>query len=171
MGIVLIGYRGSGKTTVGRLLAQRLNKPFVDVDDLIVERAEKPIRDIFAEGGEKLFRELEMAAVAQLAGRGETIIAVGGGAILREENRRALGGHTIVYLRCEAPELLRRIRSDPNTSDNRPNLTALGGGIAEIEALLQQREPIYKAAMMHEIDVTKLTPAEAVDRLLKLGSA
>jgi shikimate kinase len=168
MGIVLIGYRGSGKTTVGRLLASRLDKPFADADDLIVRHSGKSIRDIFADGGEKLFRELEMAAVAELAARADGVIAVGGGAIMREENRQVLGRHKIVYLRCEAPELFRRIQSDPNTSDNRPNLTSLGGGIEEIQALLRQREPIYKAAMTHEIDVTKLTPAEAVDRLLKL---
>jgi shikimate kinase len=168
MGIVLIGYRGSGKTTAGRLLAEHLGKSFADADDLIVERAGKSIRDIFAEGGEKLFRELEMAVVAELAGRGDMVIAVGGGAIIRDENRRALANHNIVYLRCDVSELLRRIRSDPNTSDNRPNLTSLGGGVEEIQTLLRQREPIYKVAMTHEIDVTNLRPAEVVDRLLKL---
>jgi shikimate kinase len=168
MSIVLIGYRGSGKTTVGKLLANQLRKPFVDADDQIVQRAGKSIRDIFAAGGEEAFRKLEMEVVADLAGRGEHIIAVGGGAILREENRRALAAHKIVYLRCDAGELLRRIQSDPATSDNRPSLTSLGGGIEEIQALLRQREPIYKTAMTHELDVTSLTPAEVVDRLLKI---
>jgi shikimate kinase len=168
MSIVLIGYRGSGKTTVGRLLAQRLGKPFADADDLVVQRSGKSIREIFASGGEETFRTLEMAAIAELAGRNDGVIAVGGGAVLRDDNRRVLAGHTIVYLRCEVPELLRRIQSDPATSDNRPNLTSLGGGIDEIQALLRQREPIYKAAMTHELDVTSLTPAEAVDRLHKL---
>lgn len=168
MSIVLIGYRGSGKTTVGKLLAGRLGKPFVDADDQIVLRARKSIREIFAAGGEEAFRKLEAEIVAELAGRTEHIIAVGGGAILREENRRALAGHKIVYLRCDAAELLRRIQSDPATSDNRPSLTSLGGGIEEIEALLRQREPIYKTAMTHELDVTSLTTAEVVDRLLKI---
>jgi shikimate kinase len=168
MSIVLIGYRGSGKTTVGKLLASQLGKPFVDADDQIVQRAGKSIREIFAVGGEEAFRKLEMEVIAELAGRGEHIIAVGGGAILREENRRALAAHKIVYLRCDAKELLRRIQSDPATSDNRPSLTSLGGGIEEIQALLRQREPIYKTAMTHELDVTSLTPAEVVDRLLKI---
>jgi len=87
-----------------------------------------------------------------------------------EENQRALteAGHRIVYLRCMPRELLRRIRADAGTCDNRPNLTSLGGGIEEIEALLEQREPIYRALMSAEIDVTNLAPAQAADRLAKL---
>ncbi len=98
------------------------------------------------------------------------MIAVGGGAVLREENRRVLtqAGHRIVYLRCDPRELLRRIQADPATSDNRPNLTSLGGGIEEIETLLKQREPIYKAVMSAELDVTRLTPPQAAQRLAKM---
>ncbi len=74
----------------------------------------------------------------------------------------------MVYLRCDARELLRRIQSDPGTSDNRPNLTNLGGGIEEIQAVLEEREPIYRALMSAEIDVTALSPVQTVDRLAKL---
>ncbi|MGD0388055.1 MAG: shikimate kinase [Tepidisphaeraceae bacterium] len=168
MVIVLIGYRGSGKTTAGRLLAERLGKAFVDCDEAIVAREGKSIREIFLTRGEEAFRKAEMEAISDLASRTECVIALGGGAILREENRRALAGHKIVYLRCEAGELLRRIKADPASSDNRPNLTNLGGEIEEIQALVRQREPIYRAAMSAELDVTHLTPLEVAEHLERL---
>ena len=168
MSVILIGYRGSGKTTVGRLLAGRLGKKFVDADDLIVERAGQSIREIFSAGGEQAFRTLEIEVISQLAKEPDAVIALGGGAVTREENRKALAGHKIVYLHCAAPELYRRIRSDPATSDNRPSLTALGGGIEEIEALLRQREPIYKAVMTEAIDVTGLSVEQVVDRIASM---
>jgi shikimate kinase len=168
MGVVLIGYRGSGKTTAGRLLAQRLGKAFVDCDEEIVARQGKSIREIFLTRGEEAFRKAEMEVISDLASKTECVIALGGGAILREENRRALAEHKIVYLRCEPGELLRRIKADPATSDNRPNLTGLGGEIEEIQSLLRQREPIYRAAMSAELDVTHLTPLEVAERLERL---
>jgi shikimate kinase len=169
MGVVLIGYRGSGKTTVGRLLAERLGKPFLDCDVLIVKRAGRSIREIFIAEGEEGFRRHETAVIAENAAK-DCVIAVGGGAVIREENQRALkdAGHQMVYLRCDTRELLRRIEGDPGTSDNRPSLTNLGGGIEEIQTVLEQREPIYRALMSAEIDVTTLTPLETVDRLAKL---
>ena len=146
MGVVLIGYRGSGKTTIGRLLADRLGKSFIDCDALIVKKAARSIREIFLTGGEEEFRKIEMTVIAENAVK-DCVIAVGGGAIIRKENQLALqnAGHHMVYLRCDAHELLRRIQGDPGTSDNRPSLTSLGGGIEEIQAVLEQREPIYKA--------------------------
>jgi shikimate kinase len=168
MAILLIGYRGSGKTTVGRLLSRIRNEPFADADDLIIQRAGKSIREIFQAGGEPAFRKIEAEVIADLAGSASGVIGLGGGAILSEGNRTALSGHKIVYLHCEPAELLRRITTDPATSDNRPNLTSLGGGIEEIQTLLEQREPIYRAAMTHEIDVTNLTPQQVADRLAKL---
>jgi shikimate kinase len=168
--VVLIGYRGSGKTTVGRMLAKRLGRTFVDCDDLIVAREGKSIREIFAAGGEEAFRRLEAAVIAELASKADQVIAVGGGAVLREENRRALASHFIIYLRCEPGVLHDRIRNDPATSDNRPNLTSLGGGIEEIEALLRHREPIYRAAMNAELEVTRLSAEQAAEEVARLIS-
>jgi shikimate kinase len=170
MGIVLIGYRGSGKTTVGRLLAGRLGRTFVDCDEVIVSRHGKSIREIFSAGGEEAFRKLETSVIAELAAKTDHVIAVGGGAALREENRRALAEHFVVYLRCDPGVLLRRIEDDPATSDNRPNLTGLGGGIEEIEALLRRREPIYRAAMNVELDVTNLSVEQAAEEIARLIS-
>src|ERR1700733_10368848 len=103
MSIGLIGYRGSGKTTVGPRLADRLWQSFVDVDDLIVRRAGKTIREIFEQSGEKTFRDLETTIVREVALLNNAIISFGGGALDREENRGALtsAGVKLVYLRCE----------------------------------------------------------------------
>lgn len=170
MSIVLAGYRGSGKTTVGRLLGQRLDRPFVDCDLLIVQRAGKSIREIFSQQGERAFRRLESRVVRELAGLVDHVIALGGGALESPENRRVIADakHAVIYLRCHPPELLRRIAADAATSDNRPNLTGLGGGLAEIETLLAQREPIYRSAMTAELDVTHLTPSQAVDHIVRI---
>ena len=149
-------------------MAERLAKAFVDCDEEIVARQGKTIREIFQAGGEEAFRKAEMEVISELASRTDCVIALGGGAIIREENRRALAGHKIVYLRCEAGELLRRIKADPASSDNRPNLTNLGGEIEEIQSLLRLREPIYRAAMSAELDVTHLTPLEVAERLERL---
>jgi shikimate kinase len=169
MSIILIGYRGSGKTTVGRKLADRLGKKFVDADDLIVAKAGKTIREIFAEQGEAGFRVLEAQVVRDLAGSQNQVIGLGGGALRLKGNRRAISGknHQIIYLTCEPLELLRRIEGDAGTSANRPALTSLGG-IEEIHKMLALREPIYKSIKTAELDVTHLTPEQVVEAIVGL---
>jgi shikimate kinase len=156
MSIGLIGYRGSGKTTVGAALAERLWLPYVDVDELIVRHAGRTIREIFEQSGELAFRDLETQIVRDVCLLPEAVISFGGGALDREENRTAIkaAGLKLIYLRCDPPELFRRIKADPRTAANRPNLTALGGGIDEIQAVLNRREPIWRSVMSAELDVT-----------------
>jgi shikimate kinase len=170
MSIILIGYRGSGKTTVGRQLAGRLGYSFVDSDERIVLAEGKTIKDIFEQEGEKRFRDLETEIVQALAGAENQVISLGGGAILREQNRRAIqaGESIIIYLRAEAEELHRRIHTDIATAANRPHLTHLGGGIEEIRSVLAQREPIYRQVMTAEVDVTRASVEEVVTAILKL---
>jgi shikimate kinase len=170
MGIVLIGYRGSGKTTVGRLLAERLGRPFVDSDELIVSRAGKTIAQIFATGGEEAFRDLESAVVAKVALLADHVIALGGGALGRPRNLAAVqaGGHKIFYLYCQPRELLRRIQADPTTTAGRPALSNLGGGIEEIEKILSHRQPHWRKVMHAEVDVTELTPPQIADVIAKV---
>ena len=170
MSIVLVGYRGCGKTTAGKKLADRLWQPFVDTDELIVRKAGTSIREIFEERGEAGFRDLESEVIREIALLQEQVIALGGGAILREENRKALkeAGHKIIYMKCEPAELLKRINADPQTTATRPNLTGLGGGIEEIEKGLAEREPLYRQAMTAELDVTHLTPEESVVYIVRL---
>jgi shikimate kinase len=170
MSTVLIGYRGSGKTTIGRKLADQLWQKFIDVDDLIVERAGKSIKEIFEQDGEPHFREIEAGVVRDVSQLGEHVIGLGGGTLMREENRTVLkeAGHKLIYLRCEPEELLRRIQADPQTSATRPNLTSLGGGIDEIRKVLAEREPIYRQMMHAELEVTHLSPEEAVTRIARM---
>ncbi len=163
MTIFLLGYRGSGKTTIGRRLADRLWIKFVDTDDLIVQAAGKPIADIFAQEGEAHFRDLETQAVRQAAQLKDHVVALGGGAVLRPENQAVIvtPESKRIYLRCDPQVLLERISGDPDTAANRPHLTAHGGGLAEIQAVLAQREPIYRQVMTGELDVTHLSPDKA----------
>jgi shikimate kinase len=171
MSLVLMGYRGCGKTTVGRKLADRLWQKFVDTDDLVIASAGKSIREIFKQDGEARFREMESDAVRDALGRVEHVIALGGGAVLHERNRQLLStsNHQRIYLRCDPRELLRRIESDPNTADNRPALTGHGGGLAEIESLLRTREPLYRQVMTGELDVTNLSVDEAMVYLTRMA--
>jgi shikimate kinase len=170
MSIVLIGYRGSGKTTIGQKLADRLWQELVDTDGLIVQRAGQSIRAIFESRGEAAFRTLEADVVRETLKLNDVIISLGGGAVLREENRAAIkaSGHKVIYLRCEAEELLRRIEADAATAEQRPSLTNFGGRIEEVERLLAEREPIYRSVMTAELDVTNLSVEEAVVYIVRL---
>lgn len=169
MEVGLIGYRGCGKSTVGKLLAERLSLAFIDTDSLIVQRAGKAIREIFQQDGEAAFRDIESQIVREAAGAGNTVIAFGGGALDREENRTAIvrAGLKLIYLRCELAELLRRIEADPLTAHARPHLTSHGGSIAEIQAVLARREPIWRSILSAEIDVTRQSPKKVVECIQK----
>jgi shikimate kinase len=171
MSIVLIGYRGSGKTSIGKRLADRLWQKCVDTDELVVAKAGgKPIARIFSEDGEEKFRELEAEAVREVAAMSEVVIALGGGAPMREENRKTIkqAGHRVIYLKAEPEVLLQRIQADPDTPASRPNLTEFGGGIEEIKKVLEQREPIYRQMADAELEVTYLTPDEAMVYIVRL---
>ena len=170
MSIALLGYRGSGKSTIGKRLADRLWQPFVDTDELVVRKAGTSIREIFDKQGEAAFRNLESQVVAEASVLAEHVIALGGGAVLREENRKVLkeAGLKLIYLRCEPDELVKRIQADPASADARPDLTELGGGIEEVRKVLAEREPIYRSVMTAELDVTYLSPQDAVVYITRL---
>jgi shikimate kinase len=142
--IILVGSRCTGKTTVGRLLAERLGWPFADVDDHVEAAAGRTVTDIFAAEGEPGFRAREAAALEALAARTGWVIATGGGAVLRETNRRVLKTRGFVVWLTAAPETLwERLRCDPATASRRPNLTATGGA-DEVKALAAARAPLYR---------------------------
>ncbi len=160
MNIALIGYRGSGKSAVGKLLAARLGMAFCDTDELIVAQAGKSIREIFAAGGEPAFRALERDAVAQAAAQDNTVIAAGGGVVLDPANVAALKRNAkIVWLSAPAEVLYQRITADITSQHTRPNLTA-SGGLEEVKRLLALRTPLYQSAADITVDAGNQTPEQ-----------
>lgn len=163
--VFLIGYRGCGKTSVARALGERLGWPWLDADIELERCAGRTIKQIFAAEGEAVFRDLEQATVADLAQRDNTIVALGGGAVLREANRRAIQGRGLtVWLQAAPATLLARISADPTTSDRRPNLTAQGG-LAEIEKLLHERQPHYSACAQRTLDTEGRTCEQLAEQI------
>lgn len=167
MNIALIGYRGTGKSTVGRLLADALNYAFIDADEALVTHDGRTIQQIFADDGEDFFRELESRILSDLVARKDTVVALGGGVVLREQNRALLTRCTTCWLRASAATLHQRLHADPKTESQRPNLTP-EGGLAEIERLLQQRLPLYQQCADFTFDTDTQSPAGIVAEILKL---
>ncbi len=164
MNVYLIGYRGSGKTTVGRHLAERLGLSAVDSDDLIEQAAGASIREIFEREGEAGFREREQQVVAQVAAdaaRMPRVVSLGGGAILREANRQQLASSGVcVWLTASPEQLVERMRADRATAERRPALSQLSD-YEEVVAILTAREPLY-AATAQKIVNTEDTTVEAI---------
>ena len=164
--IILIGYRGAGKTTVGQLLANRLGWTFADADDLIEARATRSIAEIFASEGEPGFRDREAAALAELCARPLGVIATGGGAILREANRQLFRASGFVVWLTASPETVwARMVTDPTTAARRPNLTATGG-LEEVRALIAARTPLYRETADFIVPSDVLSPEEVADAIL-----
>jgi shikimate kinase len=158
--IFLIGYRGSGKSSVARELARRLNSESIDTDDEIERRAGKSIAAIFMDQGEAAFRDLEAAVVAECGRLKGVVVALGGGAVLRDENVRVImNTRTAVWLKATADTIEKRLAADATTASRRPDLTTAGGR-AEIESLLAERTPLYRQCANLEIDTEGKTPAE-----------
>jgi len=143
---VLIGYRCSGKTTVGQVLAARLGWGFADTDAEVERQAGKSVAQIVAEEGWPGFRAREREAVARLTKEKCLVIAVGGGAVMDETNRARLKrGAVVVYLKCDPRTLVGRMAADPQTASRRPSLSGTDA-LSETEAVLLEREPVYEAA-------------------------
>ncbi len=163
--VFLIGYRGSGKSCVARLLAERLRWQWADADLVLQERAGRTIREIFATDGEAAFRDLEAAVLADLAGKTKHVIATGGGVVLRPENRRLLrDSGLVVWLTAPAADLWARIQQDAASAERRPPLTV--GGLAEVESLLRTRAPLYAETAHHRVDTTGRQPDDIVSAIV-----
>lgn len=166
LNIILIGFRGTGKTTIGKMLAQRLGKEFVDADEYLEQKEGKTIKDIFSEGGEKLFREIETHVIAELCRLDNRVVATGGGAILREENVRALRkSGIIILLEADADTIYKRIHKDTLAGQRRPNLTNQGG-YQEIEYLLEHRRPLYDRTTDFVINTTSMSAVDAANKII-----
>jgi shikimate kinase len=166
MNLVLIGYRGSGKSTVGRRLAVRLKMKFVDTDNLIEDRQGIPIIDIVKSRGWGHFRKLENNVIEEISKRDHLIIAPGGGAVLDTDNVKALRRNgTIIWLKADRQTLLKRMNQDPGTNTRRPTLTGKGTS-EELKEVMSLREPIYERASEIQIDTSTLDLEAVVERIL-----
>jgi shikimate kinase len=164
--IFLIGYRGTGKSTVAKLLAERLKLDSIDADDEIEIRAGKTIAAIFTEQGEGVFRDLEAHVLSALCRRQSVVISLGGGAVLRAENRAAIrGAGRVVWLTAGVDTIEARLAADSTTANRRPNLTAAGGR-TEIESLLAEREPKYRECATLIVATDGKTLAEVADEIV-----
>ena len=165
MNIVLMGYRGTGKSTVGRLLAARLGRELVSTDAEIVKRAQRTIPEIVAQEGWEYFRDLESDICRELASRDQLVIDTGGGAILRAQNVEALKKNsTVFWLTASVETIVKRIGGD----NLRPSLTGTKSFVDEIQDVLRERTSKYQAAADHSIATDDRSINQLVEMLLTL---
>ena len=162
--VVLIGPPGTGKSSVGRLLASKLGVPFADTDDLVARAAGKPVGDIFVEDGEHVFRELERAAVARgldATGPDGGVLALGSGAVLDLEVRQLISRRMVVYLEAGFATVAKRSGMD------RPRVVIPGNPRGRLRAMLEERRPIYADLASLTVPTDDLAPEEVAADLAK----
>ncbi|HOJ51667.1 MAG TPA: shikimate kinase [Syntrophales bacterium] len=166
MNIILMGFRATGKTTVGKILARELKRPFYDTDLCVQEEAGKTIREIVDEGGWSDFRQREKKAVALVARQDDCVLAVGGGAVLDEGNVRQLKAKGLfVWLKAGSETILQRLAADEQSEKRRPSLT--GRNVAEETLeLLRERNPRYEHLADLTIDTEGKRPEEVAEEIL-----
>ena len=165
--VALIGLRGSGKSTVGPLLAALMRGQSVDSDEEVVRRAGRTIAEIFEENGETAFRKWERVVVGDICVEPPAVISVGGGAVLDDENvRRLREVATIVWLTAPADILHNRIQSDEKSAALRPALTS-SSCIGEIEQLEQERRERYESAADFSVDTVNRSPVDVAEFIVQ----
>jgi len=167
MNIILIGYRCSGKTSVGKRLARELAWEFVDTDDWLMEKAGRSVRNIVEGDGWEGFRQMEKDAILAVCGRKNAVIATGGGAVLDPANVAAMEkSGRVVWLKVSPQIVRQRMIRDENTDDLRPALTSKGL-YDEIVDVLKERAPLYEQAMDISIDTDDKGIEEIVDLIIQ----
>lgn len=165
--ITLVGYRGTGKSSVAARLAARLGCPWADADEVLEAELGTTIAALIRDRGEPFFRDREADLLGRLLEREDGVVSTGGGVVLRSENRALLTarGRPLVWLRAPAAVLRDRLAADPHTSARRP---ALGGGdvLDEVAAAVVAREPLYAAVADAVIDTSVDSPDRITDRLV-----
>jgi shikimate kinase len=165
MNIVLIGYRGTGKSAVGRLLADRLNLAFYDADELVENRGGQSIQEMVAAKGWEFFREREKDVIRELSGIDEAVIATGGGAVLDPENVRLLKQKgRLIWLDADAQTVIARMQADTNNEQRRPSLTG-SEPADETFAVMAARAPFYREAADLCVDTSGKSLDEIVDEI------
>lgn len=161
--IALIGFMGSGKTVVGKALAERLGKEFIELDALIERKAGKTITEIFQQDGEIAFRELEIEATKEVAGKKNAVITCGGGLVLNKINIDRLKQEClIVYLTVSPGAILKRTGAD----EKRPLLMTTDRA-SRVKEMLKFRQPFYERAADITIDTSKMTVDSVVEQIIK----
>jgi shikimate kinase len=165
MNIVLIGYRGTGKSVVGEIIAERLGRECVSMDAEIIRRAGMAVPEIVEKEGWPGFRDRETLVARKLAGRDNIVIDCGGGVIERPENVEALqSSGKVFWLKADAAVIVERIREDTQ----RPALVEGKTFTDEVTEVLERRTPMYRSACDCEIDTGSLTPEEVADRIISV---
>jgi shikimate kinase len=165
--LFLIGFRGTGKTTVAKILAGKLGWTWTDADEMLEQRTCRSIRQIFEEEGESGFRERESAILAELCRFRRQVVATGGGVVLRPENRERLrASGRVVWLTADAGTLWQRLQTDETTKDRRPPLA--GGGLREIEKLLEVRTPLYQSCADFSVPTGARSPDAVAEEVLSV---
>jgi shikimate kinase len=168
MNIVLIGYRGSGKSTVGKSLAERLGMRFVDTDHLIEEHQGNQIAEIVKLHGWDGFRAMERKIISEISSDDRLIIAAGGGAVLETENVKSLKKNGfIIWLKGSIHVLFQRMAKDFRTATGRPSLTGRGT-MEELEEMIAYRRDFYEKASEVQVDTSVLSVDEVVDGILSI---
>ncbi|QJA05318.1 shikimate kinase [Thermosulfurimonas marina] len=165
--VILIGFRATGKSTVGRLLAERLSWDFVDLDHYIERRLGKSIREVVEEEGWETFRRAEREALRDFIGRPRVVLAVGGGAVMHRKEMEELGREGLfIWLKASPETISQRLKKDPYTKTRRPSLT--GKSLEEeVRELLQERTPLYSALAHLELSSETQAPEELVEHILE----
>ena len=165
MNIVLIGYRGTGKSVVGALVAECLGMTCIAMDERIVEKVGMPIPEFVEKHDWPAFRDVESEVARELSGVDDIVIDSGGGVIERPENVDALRAKGImVWLKASVDVIVSRIEG----GTERPSLTGTKSFTDEVEEVLDRRIPKYRAAAQHEIDTDRLTPKQVADRVVEI---
>jgi shikimate kinase len=165
--LVLIGYRATGKTSVGVRLAEVLQRPFVDLDQVLVREAGRSVADIVTQGGWGEFRRLEKELVARYRDARGLVLATGGGVVLDSNNVVALRENgIIIWLTSDPAAIQVRLAQDQPRDANRPSLTG-GDTIREAAAVAEARAPLYQAAAQISIDTTHRSVAQVVELVLE----
>lgn len=160
--ISLVGLPGSGKTTVGRQLARRLQLPFVDADHAVEARIGCSIREYFEREGEARFRDMEQAVLDELTQAPDKVLSTGGGAVLREANRQHLAQRgQVVYLKSTPEELFRRLRHDTN----RP-LLQVADPLLKLKNLFAERDPLYREVAHFTLETGRPSVATLVNMIV-----
>ncbi len=164
--ISLIGYRATGKTTLGRKLARRLDYRLKDSDVEVERLAGKSIAQIFSREGEEYFRDLEEKVIAKICREEDVVLATGGGAVLRESTRQRLAASgAVIWLTASPETILKRMKGDLRNAETRPNLTPQGG-LEEIIQVLAQREPIYRQLATLTFSTEEIAPDDLVEEII-----